>query len=392
MKHLSMITALATILGALDCLPQTQTDIFEGITTYVWDFTTRRGEINDITTRFTDDFEEALTQSKVCIVLERRNYSMLFSQENNENGILNIKNIPQQELENLKKLKANSVVFGEIIDDIGSQPLLVTIKVQKFDSQILAKASIPIDRDKIFDADIRKKKVAELLEKLRFGKSENFEEASKSATPNYNEATLAYKTSILQQLIEQYFRISAPQEDEWVLTFVSESQLGYDISNQQYQLIAIDGGDAEFMAVNNLLSNSLNNYQRQLWISIDDIAVLHGPNGTGWKNGSVINDQVSKQLRIIEAQERLDEIKELLKSYSNSKIINHFFDGAIIGVTLFDLRKNDPPTWRQVVDYAFLAGASYRVIEEIFWGGNAEVRALKAEKKALELELKNHSK
>jgi hypothetical protein len=134
---------------------------------YAWEFTTSNNEINSLTKSFTNEFEEELIQSKIFTVLERRNFNKLLSHKDNERAILKIEDIPTNTLDSLKFKQANSVIFGEVFDDIESGQVKITATLQKFDGTSVSKNSVDLSRGKRFDAESRREKMKELVEKFR---------------------------------------------------------------------------------------------------------------------------------------------------------------------------------------------------------------------------------
>ncbi|MCL4709097.1 hypothetical protein KJ068_28375 [bacterium] len=143
-----------------------QAEVLRGKTVYIWDFITRDGDINDLTTSFTDEFEEALIQTRYYKVLERRNYARLFSQKEIEKGIMGIEQISKPKIENLKALEANMVIFGELFDDTEAGQLKVSISIQSFSGQIVIKESTFLSRGKRFDAESRREAMKELAKSV----------------------------------------------------------------------------------------------------------------------------------------------------------------------------------------------------------------------------------
>lgn len=143
-----------------------QTDILNDKSVYVWDFATRDSKTNTLTTSFTEEFEEALIKSRQCRVLERRNYARLFAQKENENGILNLEQISKSKIENLKFLQAEVVIFGEIFDDTDGGHLKISVSVQDFQANILAKESILLSRGKRYDVESRQDAMKKLVKQL----------------------------------------------------------------------------------------------------------------------------------------------------------------------------------------------------------------------------------
>jgi hypothetical protein len=100
---------------------------------YVWDFITRDGEKNELTTNLTEEFEEPLVKCGCFIVLERRNYARLIAHIDNEKAIAQIESISTTTLDSLIFYHANMVVFGEVYYDINNGEIKITVTFEKFD-------------------------------------------------------------------------------------------------------------------------------------------------------------------------------------------------------------------------------------------------------------------
>lgn len=160
---------------------------------YVWNFSTRDSEQDELTTNLTQEFEEALIQSKRFQVLERRKYDRLLAQKDNEKAILNIEGISSTALKNLKANQANAVVFGEMHDDIQSGQIKVTVTIQTFDGKKLDMQSIRFTRGKRFNPESRELAMKELVN-LIFSKGvisdKELEKARKQVDAAAEEVTL----------------------------------------------------------------------------------------------------------------------------------------------------------------------------------------------------------
>ncbi len=135
---------------------------------YVWEFTTRNGERNDLTMSLTEEFEEALTQSECCNILQRRYYSRLFDQKENERAISNLGAVPKTAKDGLKSLEANTVVFGEVYDDTNSGQVRISVSFESFEGKILKKASSYLPKFAIADPSKREEAVDKLMTELNF--------------------------------------------------------------------------------------------------------------------------------------------------------------------------------------------------------------------------------
>jgi hypothetical protein len=137
----------------------------DSVRCYVWDFATRNGTRNEVTRQLTVEFEEKLTQKNFCRVLERRNYARLIAQKDNEKAVLRLEGISKATVDTLKANDANTVVFGEVYDDINSGSFKVSITLQNFDNTKNV-WSVHIPRGVINDAGSREKAMEELVKTM----------------------------------------------------------------------------------------------------------------------------------------------------------------------------------------------------------------------------------
>jgi hypothetical protein len=166
MKKLTLYT---TLIATVFSLPN---PIFSqnpsSFTVYVWEFATREGEENDYTLSFTEEFEEALIQSECCTILQRRYYSRLLEQKQNEERINNAKEIPGEVKNQLKLLDGNTVVFGEVYDDNNSGQVKITVNFESFTGEILKKASTYLPKFALPDPLKREEAVKKLIAEIGF--------------------------------------------------------------------------------------------------------------------------------------------------------------------------------------------------------------------------------
>jgi len=149
--------------------------IADELKVYVWDFSNRDGTKDGLTEKFTVEFEEALIQTNYYDVLSRRDYDKLFSQRSNEKGIMDIEGISKSHLDTLKILKADAVVFGEIYDDTLDGRIRITVKIQSFDTEILAQQSTKLERGLKNHASSREEKMRDLARKFSPDRLQKFE-------------------------------------------------------------------------------------------------------------------------------------------------------------------------------------------------------------------------
>ncbi|MBX2989737.1 MAG: hypothetical protein KF749_01065 [Bacteroidetes bacterium] len=162
MKQVARFLLFILLSGLSDTASATPPD---SIRCYVWDFTTRSGQRNLITQRFTIEFEEKLAQQGFCRVLERRNFARLIAHRDNETAIHRLDGVSQATLDTLKAYDANTVVFGEVYDDTSSGEYRIAVTFQNFDNTIKV-WSIRMPRGLVNDAGSREKKMEELVENI----------------------------------------------------------------------------------------------------------------------------------------------------------------------------------------------------------------------------------
>jgi hypothetical protein len=122
----------------------------------------RNGTRNELTRQLTIEFEEKLTQKKFCTVLERRDYARFIAQKDNEKAVLRLEGISKATVDTLKANDANTVVFGEVYDDINSGSYKVTVTFQNFDNTKNV-WSVRIPRGIINDAASREKAMDDVV-------------------------------------------------------------------------------------------------------------------------------------------------------------------------------------------------------------------------------------
>lgn len=135
----------------------------DSVRCYVWDFAMRDGTRNNLTRQLTVEFEEKLTQKKICKVLERRNYARLIAHKDNEKSILRLEGVSKATVDTLKANDANTVVFGEVYDDISSGVCKVTVTLQSFDNTKNV-WSVSFGRGLVLDSKSREEAMEKLVQ------------------------------------------------------------------------------------------------------------------------------------------------------------------------------------------------------------------------------------
>ena len=146
-----------------------------GPNVYVWDFSTRDGEVNELTRNLTEEFEEALIQSDCCTVLQRRRFSRILSQKQNEDGVASLVRVVDEQSKNRRVLEARVVIFGEVVDDVESGQVRVSVNLEGFSGKIVSKESTHFARGKRIDPESRLAAMTTLVESLSLVKSSRAE-------------------------------------------------------------------------------------------------------------------------------------------------------------------------------------------------------------------------
>ncbi len=133
---------------------------------YVWDFSVSDPTLKTVAGMLTNDFETELINSGLYTVLERRRFNRVLAQQDLQDKIAEIQNLPAVSMDSLKAIRAGVVIFGEVKDDIDSGVYEVTVIFQKLNEVILRKGSILIGRGLIADNQTRKKFMKDLVEQV----------------------------------------------------------------------------------------------------------------------------------------------------------------------------------------------------------------------------------
>ncbi|MFD1163817.1 hypothetical protein [Hwangdonia seohaensis] len=160
-KSLGLILIVATQLVVTVQAQNSKTNV------YVWDFKTGDETIEKYAEKFTDDFETELIKLDKYTVLQRRNHNLVLAHRNMENAISNVKNLPTETVDKLKTIKAEMVVFGELMEDTDSGIYEVTVFFQNLgNGEIPKKESVIIQKALIKSNTHRKDYMKNLIGKL----------------------------------------------------------------------------------------------------------------------------------------------------------------------------------------------------------------------------------
>lgn len=181
------LNILVKKLGFLVCIAVSfSTTLFaQKSNVYVWDFKTSEPAIKKFASKFTDDFETELIKLDKYTVLQRRNHNLVLAHRDMENEISNVKNLPTETVDQLKNLRAETVIFGQLIDDVDGHVYEVSVFFQNLENgEIPKKESIIIEKTSINNNSARKRYMKDLITKLHYkeileAKNEQFSIISK---------------------------------------------------------------------------------------------------------------------------------------------------------------------------------------------------------------------
>lgn len=192
---------------------------------YVWDFTTRERQTTQITKNLTVEFQEALQVNGCLKLLERRQMDAVLAHGQNEQNIFDVSGIDQSLIKALKVSKAGGVIFGELYDDKEDGNYRLQVKVQGFDTEILAISSTRIRRGEMSDGFKRdaymRKLVARLCASLD---GSGIEVISKKKTQKPNKQTITKVFNGLHFVVTKlnkssskitcHFKVMSEEEDK----------------------------------------------------------------------------------------------------------------------------------------------------------------------------------
>lgn len=133
---------------------------------FVMDFITPDRTKNDLTLKFTRDFENALVQFDCYTVLDRRNIDRVLSALDREKLLADALNLSKASLDNLKAEQVDLIVSGEVLDDVESGQFNVSVTFQAFDgTKVLIKSTL-LSRGLVNDATSRQKAMESLVKDI----------------------------------------------------------------------------------------------------------------------------------------------------------------------------------------------------------------------------------
>lgn len=134
---------------------------------YIAPFTSRSGIDKDVLSSLRDQFEESFEQtfgSKGAYeILNRQTVEKILAEAGNEEALTSVGEIKPKAEDDLRLAKANGVIFGEVTDDKVSGEVIVSVKLQSFDSHFFWNHSVAMTRGKIYDFSSRKAAMEQLV-------------------------------------------------------------------------------------------------------------------------------------------------------------------------------------------------------------------------------------
>lgn len=133
---------------------------------YLWDFKSSTNERNHVTKALSNEVEDILTQMNECKVLQRRIYSDIQKQVENETQISNVEGISYDLKKKLKTIQAERVLFGEVEQDF-SFNVNLRLRLEHLQTKQIKTKTILLMAEKMINPKLRteviKKELSELL-------------------------------------------------------------------------------------------------------------------------------------------------------------------------------------------------------------------------------------
>jgi hypothetical protein len=112
---------------------------------------------------FEEEFEAEFARTGTYSVLNRDTVEHILSEARNEQAITSIDQLNAKERQGLTLEKADGFVFGTVTDDKFSGDVVVSVKLQKFNSELVWNVSTSIRHGFIYDQGSRKTAMKELV-------------------------------------------------------------------------------------------------------------------------------------------------------------------------------------------------------------------------------------
>ncbi len=129
---------------------------------YVAPFTARGALSQELLDSFTDEFETLFIDAGCYEVLERRDLDQLLRQIRNERGLTTIRDLGISAAQ-VQGTGATAVVFGVINDDVNSGEVVLSVKMEYFDSTIAWKNQESLQRGRREDRASRLEAIRRLI-------------------------------------------------------------------------------------------------------------------------------------------------------------------------------------------------------------------------------------
>ena len=205
----------------------------------IWDFKNRDGSESQTSKNLTIEFEEALIQSKEYNILERRNSDRLLAIIQAEKSIGKILDISDDNIDELKALSLDMVVFGEVFDDVNSGEISIRVTFEELNGNKVKVKSVLMRRGLIFDQRSRRSKMEELVRTITDRKKEN--NYTKKVEKKMQEA-LGYGDIDPEDFKEEYLDVKVrtssgvnPGVSIYVKRPVKGYEVYYSVDNQSYE-------------------------------------------------------------------------------------------------------------------------------------------------------------
>lgn len=163
---------------------------------YVWDFKSDRNERNSITNTLSNEVEDILTQLDSCKILQRRKYSDIQKQIDNEIQISDVESISSDLKIKLKTIQAERVLFGEVAQDF-SFNVNLRLRLEHLSTKEIKTVTILIEAEKMINPSLRsqvlKNGVKELLNFITVSDISNDDSSNKIFVENEEcQSTIDY--------------------------------------------------------------------------------------------------------------------------------------------------------------------------------------------------------
>ena len=112
---------------------------------------------------FEESFEQTFAGNGTYKVLNRQTVEKILAEANNETVLTSVGELNPKAKDELKLVKADGVIFGEVTDDKDSGEVIVSVKLQSFDSVIFWNHSVTMKRGLIHDYTSRKTAMEQLV-------------------------------------------------------------------------------------------------------------------------------------------------------------------------------------------------------------------------------------